>query len=129
MEEGVKPVVDPSLLKLIDPTQEFLFGLGEPWEPEAWDVKNTDEDSVFIAPSQVVDQVVEESKSRWGSPKSCDELIKMREEAILIATRKQTNWSLSVWSKWVSHRSERLKEEADTSHTLLSRIRRCNERK
>ena len=67
MEEGVKPVVDPSLLtdiKLIDPTQEFLFGLGEPWEPEPWepeagDVKNTDEDCVFIA--QVVDQVVEES--------------------------------------------------------------------
>ena len=36
------------------PPREFLFGLGEPWEPNAWDYNDDETDEFMIKASQLV---------------------------------------------------------------------------
>ena len=63
------------------PPKEFLLGLGQPWEPDPWECDDEAEESILVAASQHIDELVtkldskEESSSRWSSPK-CDEKLK-----------------------------------------------------
>ena len=86
-----------------------MFGLGEPFEPNPWDYES-DDDEVMLMASQIAERELPESKpqssSRWGSPKSSTKLEQIRKDVILKSTKKQTDWSLSVWAQWSSYRSK-----------------------
>ena len=91
------------------PPKEFLLGLGQPWEPDPWECDDEAEESVLIAASQHIDELVtklhskkepqhinelvtklqfkEESSSRWSSPKCDEKLKKIRQDGILKQTQ------------------------------------------
>jgi hypothetical protein len=59
---------------------------------------------------------------RWASPKSDDRLLSIRQEGVPMKTRKQTNWSLSVWSQWSSYRQENLIENSKRQFPLSAKL-------
>ena len=111
------------------PPREFLFGLGEPWEPNAWDYNDDETDEFMIKASQLVadDGTViapksEPKPSRWGSPQSLAAIEKTRRGGVPKSTMKQTDWCLGVWTNWVSYRSQKLVEESDQQFELLNLV-------
>ena len=123
-------VISPSLLKQVElssatfkPKRRFLFGLGEPFEPNPWDLDSSDseEDSTFLLASQIIEEEVSKScerSNRWGSPKSSARLQQVREGGVPKTTKKQTDWSLSVWSQWASYRTKNLIESDELLYEL-----------
>ena len=61
-------VVSPSLLAQIDTTNRklkhrFLFGLGEQFEPNSWDISDSENDEKdFLMASQMAEKEISESK-------------------------------------------------------------------
>ena len=116
-------VVSPSLLAQIDATNRkpkrwFLLGLGEPFEPNPWDISDSEDDEKhFLMVSQMAKKELAQSKpqssDRWGSPKSSSKLYQLRKDGI---PKKQTDWSLSAWSQWSCYRSKNLLEADECMH-------------
>ena len=80
-----------------------MLGLGEPFEPNPWDIANEDDDATMLQASQAAEEQLSKpctSSSRWGSPKSTVRLQQIREGSVPKSTKKQTDWSLSVWAQW-----------------------------
>ena len=128
-------VISPSLLKLFEtpkpgykPRSEFLLGLGKPFEPNPWDLDCAGtEDDTMLQASQAAEEQLSKlctSSSRWGSPKSMVRLQQIREGGVPKSTKKQTDWSLSVWAQWASYRAMNLieddKQQYELDKTLLS---------
>ena len=99
-----REVVLPSLLAQIDtnrkPKCRFLLWLGEPFEPNPWDMSDSEDDKKdFLMASQMAEKELTQSKppssDRWGSPKTPAKLNLLRKDGI----PKSTDWSLSVWSQ------------------------------
>ena len=121
-------VVSPSLLAQIDatnrkPERRFLLGLGEPFEPNPWDISDSEADEkYFLMASQMAEKELTQSKpqssDRWGSPKLSAKLDLLRKDGIPKSTQKQTDWSLSVWSQWSCYRSENLVKADECVHKL-----------
>ena len=59
------------------------------------------------------------SGKRWGSPKSDEKIADIRQAGVPNSTKKQTDWCLSVWSQWASHRQGHLIESSEKQHPLL----------
>ena len=133
-------VVSSLLLKLIKtrqpgtkPKSEFLLGLGEPFEPNPQDLDcpGSEDDAMLLASQAVKEQLFKPctSSSRWGSPKSTDRLQQIQEGGVPKGTKKQTDWSLSVWAQWASYRAENLIEDDDhlyeLNETLISMTEEC----
>ena len=127
-------MISPSILTRIGklpsenwvPPKEFLLGLGQPWEPDPWEYDDEAEESVLVAASQHIDELVtklhskEESSSRWSSPKCDEKLKKIRQGGIPKQMQKQTDWAVSVWVQWASYRCEKIIEESKKKHPLLT---------
>ena len=118
-------VVLPSLLAQIDtnrkPKRQFLLGLAKPFEPNLWDISDSEDDEKdFLTASQMVEKELTQSKPQlsdlWGSPKTKLDLL--CKDSIPKSTQIQTDWSLSVWSQWSSYRSEKLVEVDECVHEL-----------
>jgi len=63
------------------PKRRFLLGLGEPFEPNPWDIRfsdSEDDEKDFLMASQMVEKELTQAKpllsDRWGSPKSSAKL-------------------------------------------------------
>ena len=121
-------VVSPSLLKQFEtpkpgyiPRPEFLLGLGEPFEPNPWDLASEDDDATMLQASQAAEEQLSKpctSSSRWGSPKSTIKLQLIHEGGVPKSTKKQTDWSLSVWAQWASYRAMNLIEDDEQLYEL-----------
>ena len=94
-------VVSPSLLRMFEtpklgykPKPEFLLGLGEPFEPNPWDLDCAEEDDTMLQASQTVKEQLSKqstSSSWWGSPKSTVRLQESREGSVPKSTKKQSD--------------------------------------
>ena len=96
-------VVLPSILAQIDATNRKPKRIGQPFEPNPWDISDSEDDKKnFLMASQMREKEPTQSKpqssDRWGSPKSSAKLDQLRKDGIPNSTQKQTDWSLSVWS-------------------------------
>ena len=121
-------VVSPSLLKMFETPKpgykrkpEFLLGLGEPFEPNPWDLDCAEEDDTMLQASQAAEEQLSKpstSTSRWASPKSTVRLQQIREGGVPKSTKKQTDWSLSVWAQWASYRATNLIEDDEQLYEL-----------
>ena len=126
----ISPSILPRIGKLPSknwvPPKEFLLGLGQLWEPDPWECDDEAEQSILVAASQHIDKLVtkldskEESSSRWSSPKCDEKLKKIRQSGIPKQTQKQTDWAVSVWVQWASYRREKIIEESEIKHPLLT---------
>ena len=82
------------------PKRRFLLGLGEPFEPNPWDISDSEDDEkYFLMASQMAEKELTQSKlqpsDRWGSPKSSAKLDLLRKDGIQRALRsKRTGLSL-----------------------------------
>ena len=89
-------VVSRLLLAQIDvanrkPKPRFLLGLGEPFEPNPWDISDSKDDGKdFLMTSQIVKKELTQSKpllsDRRGSPKSLAKLDLLRKDGISKST-------------------------------------------
>ena len=121
-------VVSPSLLKQFEtpkpgyrPKPEFLLELGEPFEPNQWYLASEDDDSTMLQASQAAEEQLSKpctSSNQWGSPKSTVRLQQIREGGVPKSTKKQTDWSLSVWAQWASYRAMNLIEDDEQLYEL-----------
>ena len=68
------------------PKRRFLLGLGEPFEPNPWDISDSEDDEKdFLIASQMAEKKLTQSKllsDRWGSPKSSAKLDLLRKDGI-----------------------------------------------
>ena len=86
--------------------------------PDPWEC---DDEAEVVAVSKHINELVtklhskEESSSRWLSPK-CNETLKMRQHGI----PKQTDQTVSVWVQWACYRCEKIIEEPEAKHPLLT---------
>ena len=67
--------------------RQFLLGLGEPFEPDPWDISDSEDDEKdFLMASQMAEKELTQSKSllsdRWGSRISSAKLDLLREDGI-----------------------------------------------
>ena len=101
-------VVSPSLLAEIDatnrkPKHQFLLGMGKPFEPNPWDISNSEDDEKdFLMASEIAEKELTQSKpqssDRWGSPKSSAKLNLLHKDGIPKSAQKQMDWSLCMAS-------------------------------
>ena len=85
-------VVLQSLLAQIDatncnPKRRFLLGLGEPFEPNPWNISDSEDDETdLLMASRMAENELTQSKpqlsDRWGSPKSSAKLDLLRKDGI-----------------------------------------------
>ena len=131
-----REVVSPSLLAQIDtnrkPKRRFLLGLGEPFEPNPWDISDSEDDEKdFLMASQMAENELTQSKpqssDRWGSPKTSAKLNVLHKDGIPKSAQKQMDWSLSVWSQWLCYRSKNLVEVDEYVHEIKQEFTAMNE--
>ena len=89
-----------------------MLGLGKPFEPNRWDIEcaGSEEEDAMLLASQAVEDHVDGASQR-------------------VLTKKQTDWSLSVWAQWASYRAENLIEDDEhlyeLNQTLTSMTEEC----
>ena len=96
-----------------------MLGLGEPFEPNPWDLGSEDDDATMLQASQAAEvPTICTSSSQWGSPKSTVRLQQIHEGGVPKSTKKQTDWSVSVWAQWASYRAMNLIEDGEQLYEL-----------
>lgn len=99
-----------------------MLGLGEPFEPHPWDLDcaASEEEDTMLQASQAAEEQLSKpcTSSRWGSPKSTVRLQQIREGGVPKSTKKQTDWSLSVWAQWASYHAMNLIEDDEQRYEI-----------
>ena len=86
--------------------------------PDPWEC----DDEAEVVVSKHINELVtklhskEESSSRWSSPKCNETLKKMRQQGI----PKQTDRTVFVWVQWACYRCDKIIEEPEAKHPLLT---------
>ena len=63
-------------------------------------------------------QLKPQSSGQWGSPIMSAKLNLLQKDGFPKSTQKQTDWSLSVWSRWSCYHSENLVKVDECVHEL-----------
>ena len=77
------------------PHREFLFGIGQPWEPDSWDYEDLGEDELLLAASQQYQSAdpskhkVDKAPNGWGSTLQLDQILR---DGNLIAMQAGLKW-------------------------------------
>ena len=125
-------VVSPSLLKMFEtqksgykPRPKFLLGLGEPFEPNPWDLDCTEDHTMLQAAEEQLSKL-STSTSRWASPKSTIRLQQIREGGVprntksrlvsfclgsvdlLPCNKSYQGWRATVWNTFIESKSSKL---------------------
>ena len=103
------------------PKPEFLLGLGVRFEPTPWDLASKNNDATMLQASQAAKEQLSKpcnSSSQWSSLKSTIRLQQIRQGGIPESTKKQTDWSLTVWAQWVFYHAMNLTEDNEQLYEL-----------
>ena len=120
-------VISPSILAQFGtpppgkkPKREFLLGLGELFEPNPWDCDSASiDDAELLMASQVAEEEMPERKPQQSTQWSSYVYYSIGENPQRWDTKKQTDWSLSVWTQWSFWRSQNLIESDEYENELI----------